>query len=103
MATVTDIINQALDTAPELQGTPKQIAWADTLVEKFIDQSVATLRRLAAAAQRNEPGASIEQVKRGLARFKIIIGQKQASWWINHRDDNTAYLLFEALNGELKN
>jgi hypothetical protein len=69
---------------PELTGSEKQIAWAETIRMKAIAEAEAAIARTATTPERQEQVAPL------LAKLKA---QDQARWWIDSRSKSGIELL----------
>lgn len=78
----------AAEDWPELSGTPRQVAWAQTL---RADAVAACDQR----ADRAGPPAA-DELRRAWRRM-MVSRYTDASWWIEHRDMTTPQLLRAAL------
>lgn len=76
------------DCLPELTGTPKQVAWAETIRARMTSeldkwygqgQQAANDGKLAEAAQ--------WQIAVAAQWYDDVRAQTAATWWIDHRDD----------------
>lgn len=66
---------------PELMGTQKQIAWANTIRLNLINQIEKTIANLLERAKEKE-----EFKKNATIALKSIKRKTSASWWIDHRN-----------------
>jgi hypothetical protein len=84
---------------PELAGTPKQIAWAQTIRHEILAR-VTCEREVLAAAGRRENAAE-ERYAQMLKGFDAcaakLRGQRKAWWWIDRRDAPVGHLLAEMM------
>jgi hypothetical protein len=69
---------------PVLQGSEKQVAWAETIRMKAIAEAEAAIARTATTPERQEQVAPL------LAKLKA---QDQARWWIDSRSKSGIELL----------
>lgn len=78
--------NEALKKPVELQGSPKQIAWAEDIRKNKI---LAPLwERSATVAQEIEPSEDILlSLEKRFKFIKLLRTQKSAKWWISSRFD----------------
>lgn len=86
--TLTTLINTAIDEAGPMQGTPKQIAWADSLADTRQEEIYQYIHNL----QKQQ----LSGIPEACQRARLILRHNQATWWIDHRDQPTAYLLSDA-------
>lgn len=71
---------------PALEGTPKQIAWAERIREQFVRDFATLYER----ALRYAP----EELRQALLRVRQeLANQVKASWWIDHRGERTRDLV----------
>jgi len=68
----------------ELEGSPKQVAWATEIRQEVIKKMQEYIRQYIAA---NKPGRA-EVLSQGLP--KLLSKKNQASWWIDRRYDKPA-------------
>ena len=94
MATLTELINRASAEAGDMQGTPQQIAWAETLADGRTTELLEALRALQKAG---EP-----QLAALVKRAMRIIRINRAAWWIEHRTQTTSYLLLDEFDANLQ-
>jgi hypothetical protein len=84
---------------PELAGTPKQIAWAQTIRHEILARVACEREELAAAGRREN--ASEERYAQMLKEFDgwaaKLRGQRKAWWWIDRRDAPVGHLLAEMM------
>ena len=84
---------------PELAGTPKQIAWAQTIRHEILARVACEREELAAAGRREN--ASAERYAQMLKEFDgwaaKLRGQRKAWWWIDRRDALVGHLLAEMM------
>jgi hypothetical protein len=84
---------------PELAGTPKQIAWAQTIRHEILARVACEREELAAAGRR--ANASEERYAQMLKEFDgwaaKLRGQRKAWWWIDRRDAPVGHLLAEMM------
>jgi hypothetical protein len=82
---------------PELAGTPKQIAWAQTIRHEILARVACEREELAAAGRREN--AAHERYAQMLKEFDAwaakLRGQRKAWWWIDRRDAPVGHLLAE--------
>lgn len=74
---------------PALQGSDKQIAWAETIRAQFIPGLQAKRAEIQAKAT-PENAATVEQA---CSIINGIINQASAAWWIDRRDHANADIL----------
>lgn len=92
---------QALGLAP-LTGTPKQVAWAMTIRAKMVDELADMRGKLIANAKRQIEAGKLSPEQMAIEMQKLtqyeatILGQTDASWWIDHRSASAADLLRQA-------
>lgn len=73
---------------PELTGTPKQIAWSESLRRRMLEQLDA---QLAALLIESESLSDEERRIAGIFRDEFspwLRGQTSAKWWIDHREQS---------------
>lgn len=73
---------------PELVGSEKQVAWANTLRKKALDKARDEFTEiLDAAREEDNPPESIAAAERTFERFIRLVcdAAPQASWWIDNR------------------
>lgn len=73
---------------PELTGTPKQIAWAQSLRMRMLDQLDA---KLAALLSESESLGDEDRRIAGIFRDEFspwLRGQTSSKWWIDHREQS---------------
>ena len=84
---------------PELAGTPKQIASAQTIRHEILARVACEREELAAAGRREN--ASEERYAQMLKEFDgwaaKLRGQRKAWWWIDRRDAPVGHLLAEMM------
>jgi hypothetical protein len=84
---------------PELAGTPKQLARAQTIRHEILARVARDREELAAAGRREN--ASEERCARMLAEFDgwaaKLRGQRKAWWWIDRRDAPLDHLFAEMM------
>jgi hypothetical protein len=84
---------------PELVGTPKQIAWAQTIRHEILARVTCEREDLAAAGRREN--AAEERYAQMLKEFDAcaakLRGQRKAWWWIDRRDAPVGHLLAEMM------
>ena len=82
---------------PQLAGTPKQLARAQTIRHEILARVARDREELAAAGRREN--ASEERYARMLGEFDgwaaKLRGQRKAWWWIDHRDAPLDHLFAE--------
>lgn len=99
---IDDIVNEYVQTfhveLPVLEGTPKQVAWANDIRTRFVDahvrNTVAEMRRLYLEARSNVETIA-DNGRLGLALLiaadrkarAFFARQKSAKWYIEHRFD----------------
>lgn len=67
-------------TLVELQGTPKQIEWAEGIRKTYLEGAEKWYAKLLATVDQDSEVAGL--IGRGMEHFRQ---QAQASWWIDHR------------------
>ena len=75
---------------PELQGTPKQIAWAESIRESAMRSMDSAFEKAQERAKkfRNLPEDEVKLNLRCLEECRDdILAKTSASWWIDHRSD----------------
>jgi hypothetical protein len=84
---------------PELVGTPKQIAWAQTIRYEVLARVACEREELAAGGRREN--ATEERYAQMLKEFDAcaakLRGQRKAWWWIDRRDAPVGHLLAEMM------
>jgi hypothetical protein len=84
---------------PELAGTPKQIARAQTIRHEILTRVTCERENLAAAGRREN--AAQERYAQMLKEFDAcaakLRGQRKAWWWIDRRDAPVSHLLAEMM------
>lgn len=90
---------------PALEGTPKQIAWAETIRAGIVQQVEQVRSKLAEAGgldklRADGPAEKIAALERQLACIEVLLGKTSASWWIDHRTQTLPQLL-QAVAGEI--
>ena len=75
------------DGLPPLEGTPKQVAWAETIRRH---------RMVAVAELRTRPDASPEELTRLERAVANLRAQRSATWWIDTREEWMGPLLRKA-------
>jgi len=91
---------------PELTGTEKQIAWAETIRREMIDVATCAVQGTATEFQlqaRWDEEYSFRRTHRGIAgddprlpaAMEALKRQTKASWWIDNRDTRLSVLLKE--------
>ena len=100
MATMADHLQKILDTAPEITGTPAQIAWAEAIADTITTAVIDVFKGMAQAKGVGafSPAQKMEALRRG----KRLLHHADAGWWIAHRQMDIPYLLVSALSGELR-
>lgn len=64
-----------LEGLPKLEGSPKQVAWAETIRRKILDE-------LEESARDYEPQIVADMVD----RIRLTLQSSSSKWWIDHRD-----------------
>ena len=84
---------------PELAGTPKQIAWAQTIRHEILTRVACEREDLAAAGRReNAAGERYAQMLKEFDAWAAKLrGQRKAWWWIDRRDAPVGHLLAEMM------
>ena len=84
---------------PELAGTPKQIAWAQTIRHEILARVACEREDLAAAGRReNAAGERYAQMLKEFDAWAAKLrGQRKAWWWIDRRDAPVGHLLAEMM------
>ena len=100
MATLTEKINEAIEAAGEMTGTPAQVQWAEDLANKRTDEIADILKSMVAGMKTGI--FTMDDVKKALARGLKIIKINRAAWWIEHRGQTTSYLLLDEFDANLK-
>lgn len=98
--TVRELINQTADQAGELTGTPKQIAWAEKLIDARLDDIIEVIRRTQMGLKNGL--FSKEDLAAQLGSAKKIARITRASWWIEQRDNSSTHLLCDEFESNLK-
>lgn len=83
-----DAVNALSNASCTLEGSAKQVAWAEDIRSKCISQALDQLRDLAARL----PGEATAQQSAALAAHcnaivSVIASKTAAAWWIDNRDD----------------
>ena len=72
---------------PSLEGTPKQVAWAEAIRAQLVERAREFLSDARKWAVRHY---SADEIDRGMAPYEALverlIAQTSARWWIDHRD-----------------
>jgi len=71
---------------PVLEGTPKQVAWAESIRAEILSGEEEVRARIAA------PNAPADQVALAEKALKRVRNQSSAAWWIEHRHDPRGYI-----------
>jgi hypothetical protein len=93
---------------PQLEGTEKQIAWAETIrahkLEYVAENTSFSVNRLPGVIAKHKANGEIDKAteiqyeyERLIKALELLRLQDQASWWINHRGDNTEQILSAVL------
>jgi len=91
MPTLREILTKAYEAQEPLEGSPLQVEWASRISETQLDamtKMLVVLGKQVAKGDMTKP-EYLEAVRRAV----IMIHERRASWWINHRDDPIDYLL----------
>jgi hypothetical protein len=94
---------EALDL-PQLVGSEKQVAWAETLRVTMLGKIDAEMERLEAKADpnRQRTPADLDAERQVLHAISVISGETSAKWWIDHRYDSPVDLIREVARAELR-
>ncbi len=79
---------------PQLTGSEKQIAWAETIRQKMMADIDEFIYKSVKSEMRNDPKL--------LEAVEYIKGKTQARWWIDHRGMNMSYELRHLLEEAAK-
>lgn len=93
-----DAVNAISDATCALEGSAKQVAWAEDIRTKCIAQALDQLLDLAARL----PGEATAQQSAALAArcnaiASVIANKTSAAWWIENRDDIDKAVVREAV------
>jgi len=88
MAQITDLST--------LTGSPRQIAWAEQLREKMVDEMVRYVDR---SLTKPAPGQEAEFAKRYETLGQLIRTKTDAAWWIDGRTDSGVTLVKRLIAG----
>lgn len=93
-----EAINALSNASCTLEGSAKQVAWAEDIRSKCIAQAIDQLRDLAARL----PGKATAQRSAALAVLcnaiaSVIANKTSAAWWIENRDDIAKAVICEAI------
>ena len=93
-----DAVNVLSNATCTLEGSAKQVAWAEDIRAKCIAQALDQLRDLVARL----PGEAIARQSAALAArcnaiASVIANKTSAAWWIDNRDDITGAVAREAI------
>lgn len=93
-----EAINALSNASCTLEGSAKQVAWAEDIRSKCIAQAIDQLRDLAARL----PGKATAQQSAALAVrcnaiASVIANKTSAAWWIENRDDIAKAVICEAI------
>lgn len=85
---------------PALEGTPKQIAWAETIRAGYAEQIDQIKARLEAAGgldklRTQSPAEKVAAFERQLASMDALLAKVSAAWWIDHRQATLQTLVTE--------
>ncbi|MET8605691.1 hypothetical protein ABZV92_19330 [Streptomyces rubiginosohelvolus] len=90
---------------PELQGSPRQITWAETIRASMLDGLTLARERLTQASRTADGEEQRSRLERHLQHtdraHAAIAGVTSAKWLIDHRDLQTRGLIQEAAQGTL--
>lgn len=99
------------ESLPELLGSPKQVAWAETLRRKALDQ-IANGELLSEASVKEamegaaDDPARLARLKRAQELIKGFVGelrrQDSAKWWIENQRDDWEWWLIGQVNAQLR-
>ena len=76
---------------PELQGSEKQVAWANTIRKQILDPWMAAIREAEAIPALSEKQQ--EALRRAKDGYAWAAGHVSASWWIDNRDKSLRQML----------
>jgi hypothetical protein len=98
-------VQNTAENLPELLGSPKQVAWAETIRRKALD-AAARVRRvdptaLAAATKPETVAMGTEYVQVYEATMAKLRTETSAKWWIDNRDTADT-MLEDACNDVLR-
>jgi len=85
-----------MEGLPRLDGTDRQIAWAETIRRDKLTETAAMLAQLRADPQAQEEPSQMLAID---AAERALRAQRSASWWIDHRTDSGRYLIRSLLRG----
>ena len=93
-----DAVNALSNATCTLEGSAKQVAWAEDIRAKCIARALDRLRDLAARL----PGEATAQQSAALAArcnalASVIANKTSAAWWIDNRDDIDKAVVREAI------
>ena len=93
-----DAVNALSNASCTLEGSAKQVAWAEDIRSKCIARALDRLRDLAARL----PGEATAQQSAALAArcnalASVIASKTSAAWWIDNRDDIDKAVVREAI------
>lgn len=78
----------------ELQGTEKQIAWANKIRKEIIDEAQVIIEKSKVDPATDE--ATMAKLNRV---FASICAQSQAKWWIDHKSETGRSLIINGMKG----
>lgn len=78
---------------PELKGTEKQVAWAETIRKNILEEIE---KQMAEMVEKGKTPTQ-EQLADFNAALDVVMGKQSASWWIDHRDTYIQNILSECL------
>lgn len=90
---------------PELTGSPKQIAWAETIRAQQIadaDSTISTMEGNMSKAPEGQAEIAEKLLDAAKAIYQEIKGQAEASWWIDRRDSKIFAEAIRAVYQEIK-
>lgn len=88
---------------PALQGTEKQISWAETIRKKFADEGDTELQKVLEMATRQElAGEDLERFEGQFPLYQdayrhILMDHTNAAWWIDNRHMSARRLISNAV------
>lgn len=93
-----DAVNALSNATCTLEGSAKQVAWAEDIRSKCIARALDRLRDIAARL----PGEALAQQSAVLAQqsaalASVIASKTSAAWWIDNRDDIDKAVVREAI------
>jgi len=80
-----------IEGLPELQGSPKQIKWAEDIRRDFVIQSFRSFKEFSAQIKKyyKNPVASKKMEDSFFQYMEERVSSTSAKWWIDHREMNS--------------